>query len=185
LVGDLQRFANRQGRDRIRVDVRSHLRSTISLVGPTLADSSIEVRTRFDEDLPEVFADAGALDQVFLNLLKNAIEAIDDRSGSIEVVARSVRDTVVIEVRDDGPGLSVSNQEQLFAPFVTTKRAGRGSGLGLSISRRIISDHDGTIRFLPDRETGTVVEIVLPAADHEGESASEGARHASAPAPSQ
>jgi signal transduction histidine kinase len=164
LVGDLQRFATRRGRERIRIDLRSQLRSTISLVRPTLEDASIEVRTEFDDDLPEVLADAGALDQVFLNLFKNAIDAIGGRGGHIEAVARKVGDSVVIDVRDDGPGIAKLDQEQLFAPFMTTKKAGRGSGLGLSISRRIIADHGGTIAFLPDQAQGAVVQIVLPAA---------------------
>jgi signal transduction histidine kinase len=162
LVSDLQNFGRAQHKQRMPVDVRQHLISTLSLLRSKLHDESVDVVTTFAEDLPEVLGNAGALDQVFLNLFKNAIDAIGGRGGRIEVEGRGVGDNVVIEVRDDGPGLSESDQERFFAPFVSTKRAGRGTGLGLSISRRIIREHGGTIELVPGEERGAVARIVLP-----------------------
>jgi signal transduction histidine kinase len=163
LVGDLQQFANRAGRDRIPVDVRNRLRATISLVRSKLDDASIKVRMDFEDDPSEVLADSGALDQVFLNLFKNSMDAIGGRGGCIEAKVRTSGDLIVIDVCDDGPGPTSVEQDQLFAPFVTTKRAGHGSGLGLSISRRIIGDHGGTIEFVEKKTPGADVRIVLPA----------------------
>lgn len=130
---DLQNFGRVQHNERIPVDARQHLISTLSLLRPKLHDESIEVVTTFDEDLPKVLGSAGALDQVFLNLFKNAIDAINGRGGHIEVEGRRAGGNVVIEVRDDGPGLSESDQERFFSPFMSTKKAGSGTGLGLSI----------------------------------------------------
>lgn len=162
LVGDLRNLSNVRCREHFPVDVRPHLLSTLSLVKPSLSGGSVHFESTFDEELPDVLADPGALGQVFLNLVKNAVEALDGRGGTIGMTARHVGDSVVIEIRDDGIGLAVPDQDDLFAPFVTMKKAGHGTGLGLSISRRIVVDHGGTIELLPGDDRGAVARIVLP-----------------------
>jgi signal transduction histidine kinase len=164
LVGDLRDFTRSERAGTAPVDVRKGLRSTLRLIESTFHDQNVRVTTRFDDPLPPVLADSGALNQVFLNLIKNAADAFEGNGGEIEVDARKQGASVVIEVRDDGPGIPASVRDRLFEPFVTTKEAGHGTGLGLSISRRIIDAHGGSIELLPREERGTVARVSLPSA---------------------
>jgi signal transduction histidine kinase len=102
------------------------------------------------------------LNQVFLSLLKNAAEALEGRRGTIRVTARAEEGSVLVEIRDDGPGVSPEIRERLFEPFVTTREAGGGTGLGLSICRRIVREHGGEIEIGSDVEGGTRVSVRLP-----------------------
>jgi two-component system, NtrC family, sensor kinase len=112
--------------------------------------------------LPPVEGDARALNQVFLNLLKNAAEAFEGRRGRVEVHARLEGDEVVVSIRDDGPGVAPELRERLFEPFFTTKPAGKGTGLGLSISQRIVAEHGGQIALESEPGEGTCVTVRLP-----------------------
>ena len=94
-----------------------------------------------------------------MNLVKNALEAIAP-DGNVTLAATRLADAVEITVADDGPGLSTAQRAQLFVPEFTTKS--QGSGLGLTITQRIISDHRGTIRVDPAGARGTTFRIVLP-----------------------
>ena len=147
------------------VDVMKSIRSTLLLLEHTFEEEQIEVTTRFNEHPALVLADARALNQVFLNLIKNAAEAFAGMGGHIEVDVREEGSWVVVEVRDDGPGIPESILNRLFEPFVTTKETTRGSGLGLSISLRIVEDHDGSIEIQPREGPGTVARVALPRAD--------------------
>ena len=120
-------------------------RFTIAL-DPTASDASLE-------------ADAAQLRQALVNLVKNALEAIA-ANGNVTLAATRTADAVEITVADDGPGLSTAQRAQLFVPEFTTKT--EGSGLGLTITQRIISDHRGTIRVDPAGACGTTFRIVLP-----------------------
>ena len=164
LVGNLRDFASPQSRPDLPIDVRRGLHSTIQLLEPTFRQLGIDVDVRLAEKPLIVSGQGGALNQVFLNLLKNAADAIETSRGTIGVTAREEGATVVVEVQDDGPGLPEAIQDRLFEPFVTTKSAGRGSGLGLSISRRIVSEHGGTIQLLPREPHGTLARVRLPIA---------------------
>ena len=113
--------------------------------------------------VPSVIGDAGALNQVFLNLLKNAAEAIETHgSGGIRVRVSSQEGRLVVRVEDDGPGMSAEVQSRLFEPFFTTKEAGRGTGLGLSMCRRIVVEHEGTIEVESEPGRGTAFTVALP-----------------------
>jgi PAS domain S-box-containing protein len=106
-----------------------------------------------------VAADAGQLEQVLINLMKNAVEASERGAQGVDIEISRIRDAAVIEIRDDGPG--VANPDNLFVPFFTTKPG--GSGIGLALSRQIIEGHGGTLTLenRTDR-TGTVARVVLP-----------------------
>jgi signal transduction histidine kinase len=118
--------------------------------------------------LPRVTCFAGQLNQVFLNLLVNACDAIEEK-GRIRVKTRPLRDGVRIQISDDGPGIPESVQSRIFDPFFTTKPVGAGTGLGLSLSHGIIERHNGRISVVssPGRGTTFTVEVPLQAPELE------------------
>jgi two-component system nitrogen regulation sensor histidine kinase GlnL len=139
--------------------------------------STIRVDQIFDPSLPEVLGDAAALEGVFLNLFRNAIEAIGPASGTIRLrtriesefrlrMGREQRRFLRVEVSDSGPGMAPETEAQLFTPFFTTKPA--GSGLGLVLSQRIIALHQGKLWAERSEETGLTgmtFKVTLPLAD--------------------
>ena len=126
----------------------------------------------YDPSLPPIEADEDQLKQVFLNLIKNAIEA-SRKSGKIQIVTRissgySVKaatspvpqQNIVVEIIDSGEGMNEETQKMLFTPFHTTKK--KGSGLGLPISLKIVKDHNGKIKITSEQGLGTTVQVFLP-----------------------
>jgi signal transduction histidine kinase len=168
LVSDLRDFATPGRGENLPVDVRSGLRSTIHLLGHKFRESRAEVNLELDQEVPAVMGDAGALNQVFLNVLKNAAEAIEGKGGAIQVTANGEAAQVVVCVRDTGPGMEAAVKARLFEPFYTTKVAGKGTGLGLSMSRRIVERHGGSIEIESEPGEGTCVTVRLPAEGVDG-----------------
>jgi signal transduction histidine kinase len=165
LVGDLRDFAS-PGDDRSTdVDLARGLQTTVQLVKHVLWQAGVEVEMDIPAGLPSLEGDARALNQVFLNLLKNAAEALHGRGGTVHVSARAEGDFILVQVRDDGPGIAADLLPKLFEPFYSTKEAGRGTGLGLSISRRIVADHGGTIDVSSDPGEGATFTVRLPRKD--------------------
>jgi signal transduction histidine kinase len=162
LVGDLRDFAAPGGSGRSAVDLRRGLESTAKLVAHVLRQSRVELRLDLAPELPAVEGDPRALNQVFLNLLKNAAEALEGRGGTVWVSARREGDWVRVEVRDDGPGIAPEAIPRVFEPFHTTRSAGRGTGLGLSISRRIVAEHGGSLELHSAPGTGASFAVLLP-----------------------
>jgi signal transduction histidine kinase len=170
LVGDLRTFARPESPTTSEtLDVRSGMESTLHLVSHSLRESGIEVAIEVDEDLPFLVGDPRALNQVFLNLLKNARDAMGGKEGRIQVTLKADDEALVVEIRDDGPGIPEEVRETLFDPFCTTKGPGEGTGLGLSISRNIVSGQGGSLSLLESSERGTAFEIRLPLPDDDYE----------------
>ncbi len=169
LVADLRDFASPGAGRRGEVHLRRGLESTLQLVRHALREARVEVRLEIEGDLPVLEGDARAINQVFLNLLKNAAEALEGRGGIVTVSAVVDGAWVVVRVRDDGPGVAPELHTRLFEPFYSTKEAGRGTGLGLSISRRIVNDHGGSIEVESAPGQGTTFSIRLPVGDRESE----------------
>jgi signal transduction histidine kinase len=164
LVGDLRDFAAPGERGNAEVDLERGLRSTLHLVAHTLREQGVETALELAPGLPPIEGDARALNQVFLNLLKNAAEAFEGGHGTISVRSAREGNAVVVEIRDDGPGMDPALQERVFEPFFTTKEAGRGSGLGLSITRRIVSEHGGQLELESAPGEGSCFRVRLPIA---------------------
>jgi signal transduction histidine kinase len=162
LVGDLRDFASSGDGRRMDVDLARGLQTTALLVKHSLREAGVELQMEVPERLPSLEGDARALNQVFLNLLKNAAEALHGRGGVVRVSARSEGTSILVEIRDDGPGIAPELLPKLFEPFFSTKEAGRGTGLGLSISRRVVLDHGGAIEVSSEPGEGTTFVVTLP-----------------------
>jgi len=126
------------------VDVEAGLRDTIRIVASKAKAKGVAITLEVEPDLPRVNATAGELNQVWLNLIDNALDAVPE-SGSIEVSACKELDRVVVSVVDDGPGIPPDIEPQIFDAFFTTKQPGQGIGLGLEITRRLVRRYRGDI----------------------------------------
>jgi signal transduction histidine kinase len=102
-----------------------------------------------------------AINQVLVNLVINALDAIGDR-GLIQITAEAGQDAVCLKVHDDGPGVPRDIQDKVFDPFFTTKDVGKGTGLGLHISRKEVARHGGSLLLDPNTECGSTFTIMLP-----------------------
>jgi PAS domain S-box-containing protein len=165
IVQNMLRFAREMPPQRELVQINTVLRQTLKLRSYGLANRNVEILERLAENLPVVVADPHQVEQVFLNILNNAFDAIEQcgRSGRIEVETLASAEHVEIYFRDNGPG--ISNADRIFEPFFTTKPVGKGTGLGLSICYGIIQAHDGEILCRNNANgEGCTFLIRLPAA---------------------
>jgi signal transduction histidine kinase len=112
-------------------------------------------------DLPFIECYPGQLNQVFMNILSNAVDAIDEK-GTITISTSISGESVKVSIKDTGYGIHENLKTKIFDPFFTTKGVGKGTGLGLSISQSIIEKHKGTISFKSEQGNGTVFIITLP-----------------------
>jgi signal transduction histidine kinase len=165
LIGNLRTFAG-PGTTRVEtLDARAGLDSTLQLMGHAMREVGIEVVVESDSDLPLPVGDPRALNQVFLNLLKNARDAMNGRKGTIHVNLIAEDEALVVRIRDEGHGIPEEMRETLFEPFFTTKGPSEGSGLGLSISRNILYSQGGDLSLVETSERGTTFEMRLPVPD--------------------
>jgi signal transduction histidine kinase len=141
-------------------DIKGGIDSTLTMLSSKM--SGIEVVRDYDPALPEVEVFAAELNQVWTNLIDNAIDAMDGR-GTLRVATLRDGSDLVVEITDSGPGIDKAVLHRVFEPFFTTKDVGKGTGLGLDISRRIIDRHDGVIEF-DSRPGSTTARVRLPIA---------------------
>jgi histidine kinase len=157
------------------VQVADVLGSAFDLFSQQLKLREINVRWEIERGLPPILADYGMLEQVFINLLINARDAIEEKwAGAtpmeeggkrITLVTTRLDDKVVAEVRDTGAGIPESIAEKIFEPFYTTKTVGQGTGLGLSISYGIVKECGGNIEVVPGDDGGACFRLSFPVAD--------------------
>ena len=160
LLADLKEFYQVRTPVSEPVDIKGLLEKVFSLVQEECERHNIQTEVTLDERALTVLGDRGRLEQVFLNLVKNAIEAME-RGGKIWIQSRLSGGQVEIMVKDEGCGISEQDRDKVFAPFFTTKK--HGTGLGLCISKRIIEDHGGSSFFLKsEKGKGTTFKIRLP-----------------------
>ncbi len=156
LVQDVKTYSQMDRASLQYLDLSSGLESTLTMLAPKLA--GIEVVREYHDDVPEVEVYAAELNEVWTNLIDNALDAMDGE-GTLRLGVSLEGDDVVVEVGDSGAGIEPAIQHRVFEPFFTTKDVGRGTGLGLDISRRIVVDrHGGSIEFesTPGSTTATV-----------------------------
>ncbi len=173
IVKNLLSFARKQDHQRRPTALRPLLDATFVLLRNQLLAQRVEYRVEVEPDLPMPDIDANQIQQVFVNLIHNAAQAIasTQRPGTIVIRARHWLDGVAIEVADDGPGMTDSLATQVFEPFFTTKPEGEGTGLGLSISQGIVREHGGRILLATEEGRGSIFTVQLPLATRPAEPA--------------
>jgi signal transduction histidine kinase len=164
IVNELLNFARRHPAERGPVDVGAVLRETLGMRERTLSTSGWDVRVEVDEDLPAIRADHHQLQQVFLNILVNAEQALRHQGRALRVGARRVNEpapAVEVEFWNDGPAIPPDVLPHIFEPLFTTKAGDEGTGLGLFICRRIVREHGGWLDARSDA-AGTAFTVRLP-----------------------
>lgn len=169
LVRDLLIFSRHHPVEFQTVNLKALLERVIGMLHRPLTDSGCRVRLRIPNGITHTVGDGDRLEQVFRNLISNAVDAMP-QGGDIFIEAErdaSRTDIVVVHVRDDGEGIPEENLLRIFDPFFTTKKLGKGSGLGLSICYGIIKSHGGEIRVKSAPGRGTVFSVLLPLKEEE------------------
>ncbi len=165
IVKNLLEFSRAQSAGHENLDLAALLRETLQLSENHMALAHVALHDEIDDDLPPVHGSRQGLQQVFLNLVTNAVHALKD-GGDLTVRARREgEDRVKIEVEDTGVGIPEQDLPRIFDPFFTTKEVGKGTGLGLSVSVGIIKKHGGRISVDSKVGRGTTFTVVLPAVD--------------------
>ena len=166
IVKNLLTFARRQDQERRPVAIREVLERTTALLRNQLVQSRVEPLLEVADGLPEVFGSPNQLQQIFVNLINNAAQAIatTGKPGTVTVRARPWLEGVAIDVEDTGPGVPADLAERIFEPFFTTKREGEGTGLGLSICQGLVKEHGGRLSLRTTSDVGATFTVELPAA---------------------
>lgn len=167
IVQSLLSFARRHQPERKPVSVNKLIEEVLEIVAYQLRTSNVAVDTKFAADLPQVLADGHQIQQVVLNLVNNARQAIEAHqdSGRITITTQFAAQFIRIAVTDNGPGISPENLKRIFDPFFTTKEVGKGTGLGLSLCYGLIKEHGGNITVTSEPGHGATFTIELPASE--------------------
>jgi signal transduction histidine kinase len=161
LVGAVKTYAYMDRGEVLELDLHEGVETTLAVLGHRLKHTNIEVVRHYDKQLPKVSVRGSELNQVWTNLLDNAIDALGE-SGKITISTTREAGGVRVDIADDGSGIAAEIRERVFDSFFTTKEVGRGTGLGLATAHRIVVDrHNGTLRFDSGPE-GTVFHVWLP-----------------------
>ncbi|RKY89338.1 hypothetical protein DRQ09_01505, partial [candidate division KSB1 bacterium] len=165
IIENLLGFSRRKEPEKREININELIDKTVELREYQLKVNNILIKKNYHSDIPSVFCDPDQLQQVFLNLINNAFEAMYEfnKRGILEIKTYSKNGSVYIEFIDDGPGISKEIQSKIFDPFFTTKEIGKGTGLGLSVCYGIIKEHNGEIFIDTYREKGARFIIRLPA----------------------
>jgi signal transduction histidine kinase len=145
------------------IDLEQGLRDTLMVLGHKARDKSLSLKLEVAPELPPVTGVGGELEQVWMNVLDNAFDAVD-LGGHVSVTAKPEGRSVVVRIVDDGPGIPVDLKDRIFDPFFTTKAPGVGTGLGLDIARAHLRRHGGEIDF-DSRPGRTEFRVTLPLAE--------------------
>ena len=155
--------SSRPGQPRfVFANLNTYIDEVTKLTAVTLRKSGIRFVKHLDPHIPECYVEPHLIEQVILNLITNAAEAMKNFSGEklIQLSTTSTTDHVIIQINDTGPGIPISRQSKVFDPFYTTKT--NSSGIGLSICHRIILDHGGVLKLTSAENKGTRFTIELP-----------------------
>ncbi len=175
IINHLRQFGRKTDIRKVNVQLNDCIRGTFTVLGRQLEVHGISVELELEETLPPIKGDRNRLEQIFLNLIMNARDAMDEKEEvmgqhvekSLKISSRTENDEVVLNISDTGLGMSEAVREKIFEPFFTTKPVGKGTGLGLSISFGIVRDYDGVIEVESEEGRGTTFIIKFPAVAEE------------------
>jgi C4-dicarboxylate-specific signal transduction histidine kinase len=164
IISNIRELSKKTTDRRVLTHVEDVVRLVLRLLQHDLQMSAVSVATEFQDNLPDVRLDATQLQQVLVNLIKNATDAM----SSVAPEARRLRlttgfdghSTVLLSVQDSGPGILVENRERIFDPFFTTKSG--GTGLGLAVCFTVVTNHGGKLRLVKSDSDGSIFEIAIP-----------------------
>lgn len=164
IVENLLAFSRKKKLEKGEVDINDLMENTLSLREHSFEVNNIKIMRSYDNNIPPTVADGYQLQQVFLNLINNAFDAMreDYEGGVLNVKTYRENGMLILEVADDGPGVSEDLQEKIFDPFFTTKEVGKGTGLGMSLSYGIVKEHGGAIYLDKSYQDGAKFVIELP-----------------------
>jgi PAS domain S-box-containing protein len=165
IVKGLRVFSRLDEEERKMANIKDCLDSTIILLNNKIK-GRVELKKYYDESMPDILCYPGQLNQVFMNIINNAIQAVPEerKDGVIEIYTENLQENIVIRIKDNGLGMSDQVKRRIFEPFFTTKAVGVGTGLGLSITFGIIEKHNGNIFVNSEEGRGTEFVIQLPKA---------------------
>jgi len=176
IINHMRQFGRMSDITLEKVQVNTVLKNALEILGQQLKVRGIEVTWELEDNLPLIMADSDRLEQVFVNLLINARDAIDERwqsqphqKGDKKIILKTKSDPreIAVEIRDTGAGIPDPILERIFEPFFTTKKVGQGTGLGLSISYGIIKDCKGSIQAVARKDGGASFIIKFPIAEED------------------
>jgi signal transduction histidine kinase len=161
LVGAVKTYAYMDRGDLVEVDLHEGIETTLKVLGHRLKHTNIEIVRRYDKDLPRLTVRGSELNQVWTNLLDNAIDALGEQ-GTITITTSREAGGARVDVADDGPAIPPEIRDRVFDSFFTTKDVGQGIGLGLATAHRIVVDrHSGTLTVTSD-PGATTFHVWLP-----------------------
>lgn len=148
LVGAIKNFTHMdRGRDKEYTDVHSGIQNTITMLEYKFTKGNVELVEEYDTSLPKIKVFVGDLNQVWTNIIDNALDAMEvNKRGRLEIKTRRDREYVEVTITDDGPGIPEDIKNRIFEPFFTTKEIGKGTGLGLDVVSRIVRQHNGSLK---------------------------------------
>ncbi|NOD77594.1 ATP-binding protein [Ruegeria sp. HKCCD4332] len=165
ITRQLRFFARSESEAFDDVDLCTSVNAALALVAPNIEQGKVKVSIDAPSDPVFIRGSALRIEQVITNLLRNAIDAMDDADApEIHIAVKALDDEVVLEIQDNGHGLGEATLAELQEPFVTTRESGRGMGLGLAISTSIVKDHDGTMTVRNRDGGGTIFRVSFPIA---------------------
>ena len=147
-----------------KVNINQSLNSTLTILGSHARKKNVNIKTNLDENLFEIECFPASINQVFVNVISNAIDATPNNTGNIRILTQKLKDHCLIQISDNGVGIEKKNIDKIFDPFFTTKEIGKGTGLGLSISYNIVKKHNGNITVNSTLNKETTFKIELPLA---------------------
>ena len=172
VIKHVRDFARQSELVRSKVNINDPIRDVFKVLGHQLKVHDIDVTLDLDPDIPDITAEHNRLEQVFINLVSNAIDAMDENSSQpgsrnspkrLSIKSFAENDRVMVDVTDTGTGMSEEVRHKIFEPFFTTKKVGKGTGLGVSISYGIVKDYGGGIEIESEIGRGTTFKLTFPA----------------------
>jgi len=161
LVSSLKDFARLDRQNSEQVDLHDCIESSVTIASNHIRENAVTVVRNYAE-LPRIACFPSKLNQLFLNIITNACQAMSKDGGELTISTQELADTVRIDFKDNGVGMDDEVKQKIFDPFFTTKEIGLGTGLGLSIAYKIITAHDGSIDVDSSLGKGTVISVTLP-----------------------